>query len=37
MHAAAQMYFTAGPNHGSGGLLGYLMAVSAELTQGNDQ
>jgi uncharacterized protein (TIGR03118 family) len=34
---AAQVYFTAGPNHGSGGLLGYLRAVSAELTQGNDQ
>jgi uncharacterized protein (TIGR03118 family) len=34
---AAQMYFTAGPNHGSGGLLGYLAAVSTELTQGNDQ
>jgi uncharacterized protein (TIGR03118 family) len=34
---AAQMYFTAGPNHGSGGLLGYLTSVSTELTQGNDQ
>jgi uncharacterized protein (TIGR03118 family) len=34
---AAQVYFTAGPNHGSGGLLGYLTAVSAELTEGNDQ
>jgi uncharacterized protein (TIGR03118 family) len=34
---AAQVYFTAGPNHGSGGLLGYLRAVSAELTQGNNQ
>jgi len=34
---AAQLYFTAGPNHGSGGLLGYLTAVSAELTEGNDQ
>jgi uncharacterized protein (TIGR03118 family) len=34
---AAEMYFTAGPNHGSGGLFGYLTAVSAELTQGNDQ
>lgn len=31
---AAQMYFTAGPNHGTGGLLGYLTAVSAELTTG---
>jgi uncharacterized protein (TIGR03118 family) len=34
---AAQMYFTAGPNHGWGGLLGYFAAVSTELTQGNDQ
>jgi len=34
---AGQMYFTAGPNHGSGGLLGYLTAASAELTEGNDQ
>jgi len=31
---AAQMYFTAGPNHGSGGLLGYLTSVSTELTEG---
>ena len=34
---AAQIYFTAGPNHGSGGLFGYLTAVSTELTEGNDQ
>jgi len=34
---AAQVYFTAGPNHTTGGLLGYLTAVSAELTEGNDQ
>ena len=34
---AAQVYFTAGPNHGSEGLFGYLTAVSAELTEGNDQ
>jgi uncharacterized protein (TIGR03118 family) len=34
---AAEMYFTAGPNHGSGGLLGYLTSVSTELTEGNDQ
>jgi len=34
---AAQIYFTAGPNHGSGGLLGYLTSVSTELTEGNDQ
>jgi uncharacterized protein (TIGR03118 family) len=34
---AAQVYFTAGPNHGSGGLFGYLAAVSSELTEGNAQ
>jgi len=34
---AAQVYFTAGPNHGSGGLFGYLTAVSGELTEGNSQ
>jgi uncharacterized protein (TIGR03118 family) len=34
---AAQIYFTAGPNHGSGGLLGYLTSVSTELAKGNDQ
>src|SRR5712672_4100646 len=34
---AAEMYFTAGPNHGSGGLFGYLTAVAAELTEGNSQ
>jgi uncharacterized protein (TIGR03118 family) len=34
---AAQVYFTAGPNHGSEGLFGYLTSVSAELTEGNDQ
>ena len=34
---AAQIYFTAGPNHGSGGLFGYLTAVSMELTEGNSQ
>ena len=33
----AEMYFTAGPNHGSGGLFGYLTAVSGELTEGNSQ
>jgi len=32
---AAEMYFTAGPNHGSGGLFGYLTAT--ELTEGNTQ
>jgi uncharacterized protein (TIGR03118 family) len=34
---AAQMYFTAGPNHGAGGLFGYVTAVSTELTEGNAQ
>jgi uncharacterized protein (TIGR03118 family) len=34
---AAAIYFTAGPNGGKDGLLGYLTAVSADLTQGNDQ
>jgi uncharacterized protein (TIGR03118 family) len=34
---AAQMYFTAGTNHGTGGLFGYLTAVSVELTEGNAQ
>ena len=34
---ATEVYFAAGPNHGSGGLLGYLTAVSTELTEGNDQ
>src|SRR5262245_31195269 len=31
----AQMYFTAGPDHGSQGLFGYVTAVPAELTAGN--
>ena len=34
---AAQMYFTAGPNHGTGGLFGCLTAVTAQLTEGNAQ
>jgi uncharacterized protein (TIGR03118 family) len=34
---AAEVYFTAGPNQGTGGLLGYLTAVSTELIKGNDQ
>ena len=33
----AELYFTAGPNHGTGGLFGYLKPVSTELTVGNDQ
>jgi uncharacterized protein (TIGR03118 family) len=34
---AAEVYFTAGPSHGSGGLLGYLTSVSTDLTEGNDR
>ncbi len=34
---AAEMYFAAGPQHGTGGLFGYLTAVSTELIKGNDQ
>jgi len=34
---AAEIYFTAGPNGGKDGLLGYLTPVATELTQGNDQ
>jgi len=31
------LYFTAGPDHGTGGLFGYLKPVSTELTEGNRQ
>jgi uncharacterized protein (TIGR03118 family) len=34
---AAELYFTAGPDHGTGGLFGYLKPVTTELTQGNNQ
>jgi hypothetical protein len=34
---ASELYFTAGPVHGSGGLLGYLTPVSTELIEGNNQ
>jgi hypothetical protein len=34
---ATELYFTAVPNHDSGGLFGYLTAVSTQLVQGNDQ
>jgi uncharacterized protein (TIGR03118 family) len=34
---AAELYFTAGPDHGAGGLFGYLKPVATELTVGNDQ
>ncbi|WP_433973001.1 TIGR03118 family protein [Tunturiibacter lichenicola] len=33
----AELYFTAGPNHGTGGLFGYLKPAAADLTEGNDQ
>jgi uncharacterized protein (TIGR03118 family) len=34
---AAELYFSAGPDHGTGGLFGYLKPVATELTVGNDQ
>jgi uncharacterized protein (TIGR03118 family) len=34
---ASELYFTAGPNHGAGGLFGYLKPVPTDLTVGNDQ
>jgi hypothetical protein len=34
---AAEFYFTAGPDHGTGSLFGYLKPVATELTVGNDQ
>jgi len=34
---AAALYFTAGPTHGTGGMFGFLSAVSTDLTKGNDQ
>ena len=34
---AAELYFTAGPNQGTGGLFGYVKPVSTELTKGNAQ
>ena len=34
---AAELYFTAGPNQGTGGLFGYLIPVAAEQIQGNSQ
>jgi uncharacterized protein (TIGR03118 family) len=34
---AAELYFTAGPNLGTGGLFGYLIPVATELVQGNSQ
>jgi uncharacterized protein (TIGR03118 family) len=34
---ASELYFTAGPDHGTAGLFGYLKPVSTELVVGNDQ
>ncbi len=34
---ASEVYFTAGPNGGSGGLFGYLEPAAADLVVGNDQ
>lgn len=34
---AAEMYFAAGPNHGTGGTFGYVTAASTDLIEGNDQ
>jgi uncharacterized protein (TIGR03118 family) len=34
---AGELYFTAGPNQGTGGLLGYVKPAAADLTEGNDQ
>jgi uncharacterized protein (TIGR03118 family) len=34
---ADELYFSAGPDHGAGGLFGYLKPVATELTVGNDQ
>jgi uncharacterized protein (TIGR03118 family) len=34
---SAELYFAAGTNNQTGGLFGYLTAVSTELIQGNDQ
>jgi hypothetical protein len=32
-----EIYFSAGPDQGKGGLLGYIAPVSTELVVGNDQ
>jgi uncharacterized protein (TIGR03118 family) len=34
---SGELYFTAGPDHGTGGLFGYLTAVAADLVHGNAQ
>jgi uncharacterized protein (TIGR03118 family) len=33
----SELYFTAGPNKGTGGLFGYLKPAATDLTEGNDQ
>ncbi|WP_035358630.1 TIGR03118 family protein [Edaphobacter aggregans] len=33
----SELYFTAGPNQGTGGLFGYLKPAATDLTEGNDQ
>jgi uncharacterized protein (TIGR03118 family) len=33
----SELYFTAGPNKGTGGLFGYLKPAAADLTEGNSQ
>ena len=33
----SELYFTAGPNNGTGGLFGYLKPPATDLTEGNDQ
>jgi len=33
----SELYFTAGPNNGTGGLFGYLKPVASTLTEGNAQ
>jgi uncharacterized protein (TIGR03118 family) len=34
---SGELYFTAGPNRGAGGVFGYLTAASTDLVEGNDQ
>jgi hypothetical protein len=36
-YSRSELYFTAGPNKGTGGLFGYLSPAAADLTEGNDQ
>jgi uncharacterized protein (TIGR03118 family) len=34
---SGELYFAAGPNHGSGGVFGHITAAATDLIQGNDQ